>query len=125
MGSMEFFAYHNREIEERRAGQHAPLGALLSGPKKDLVITRRMLESPGRTPIYGWFDAEAKPIQALSLVHDDRYVDYAHGIRLVYRKMTVDDQDRDVLEVLAERELAPLISDEGSFDLRVVWARDW
>ncbi len=125
MGSVDYFAFHNHEIEVRRAAMGASLGALLSGPKKDLVITRRMLEQPGRTPIYGWFSGDGRAVQALSIVHDDRYVDYAHGVRLVVRGMTVGGAPRDLLDVLADRELAPLVSDEGATDLRVLWERDW
>ena len=125
MGSLDYFVFHNQKIEQRRAALGADLGALLSGPKKDVVITRRMLEVPGRTPIYGWFGGDGHPVQPLSLVHDDRYADYAHGIRLVMRGMTVDGVPRDLLDVLADRELAPLVSDEGAADLRVLWERDW
>ncbi|MBK6515510.1 MAG: hypothetical protein IPM79_04940 [Polyangiaceae bacterium] len=125
MGSLDYFVFHNQKIEQRRAALGADLGALLSGPKKDVVITRRMLEVPGRTPIYGWFGGDGHAVQPLSLVHDDRYADYAHGIRLVLRGMTVDGAPRDLLDVLADRELAPLVSDEGAADLRVLWERDW
>ena len=125
MGSIEYLARHNKVIEERRLATGIPLGALLSGPKKDLVITRRTLETPGRTPIYGWFAEDGSAIQSLSLVHDDRYADYAHGVRLVDAEMVVNDEPRPLLDVLADREQAALISREGPYDLRASWAKGW
>lgn len=125
MTSVEYFVAHHAAIEERRRAAHAHLGELVSGPKKDLVISKRALSEPRRTAIYGWFTDDGGPIQALSLVHDDRYVDYAHGIRLVRGDMEIDGRSVPVLDVLADRDLAPLISDEGSFDLRRVWEKGW
>jgi len=125
MGSMSYFARHQLMIEERRLTAEVPLGALLSGPKKDIVITRRMLETPGRTPIYGWFGEDGAAIQNLSLVHDDRYVDYAHGVRLVDGEVLVNGRPRPLLDVLADRDQAALLSEEGAYDLRVLWAKGW
>lgn len=125
MASVSYYLAHNQTIEERRKAQHHVLGTLLSGPKKDLVVTIRMLETSHRTPIYGWFNEDGSPIQALSLVHDDRYVDYAHGIRLVDSEMEVDGVRRELLDVLASRNEAALVSDEGAYDLRTVWEKGW
>jgi len=125
MGSIEYFAAHHAAIEERRAASGAGLGELVSGPKKDLVISKRSLSEAGRTAIYGWFTDEGAPIQTLSLVHDDRYVDYAHGVRLVLREMEADGRPVDLLDALADRDVAGLVSDEGSFDLRTGWERGW
>ena len=33
-------------------------GELVAGCKKDIVISKRMLETPGRTTIYGWMLAD-------------------------------------------------------------------
>ncbi len=125
MTGVSYFVEHHRIIEERRVAAAQPLGALLSGPKKDLVITSRMLSTPRRTPIYGWFNADGSVIQELSLVHDDHYSDYAHGVRLISQTMEVAGEERLLLDVLATREVAPLISGEGSFDLRFVWQKGW
>lgn len=125
MGTMDYFARHNALIEARRDAVDVAVGRLVSGPKKDLVITRRMLEIPGRTAIYGWFSGDGEAIQPLSLVHDDRYVDYAHGVRFVDETMLVGGEERSILDVLADPEAAPLLSDEGAFDLRVLWSRGW
>lgn len=125
MGSVAYFVSHHRAIEAERAAQQAPLGALVSGPKKDVVISGRMLSLPGHTGIYGWFRGDGRAIQPLSFVHDDKYVDYAHGVRLVDGEMEVEGMRRPLLDVLAERGVAALISDEGHYDLRFVWAKGW
>jgi len=125
MASAEYFRDHNRTIEERRKKHGHVLGTLLSGPKKDLVISIRMLETPRRTPIYGWFNDDGTVIQTLSLLHDDHYVDYAHGIRLVDAEMEVAGKPAHLLDVLATRAKAPLISNEGFYDLRFVWEKGW
>jgi hypothetical protein len=121
MGSIEYFAAHHAAIEGRRRATGASLGDLVSGPKKDLVLSKRSLSEPGRTAIYGWFTDDGQPIQALSLVHDDKYVDYAHGVRLVLTAMEAGGESVEVLDALADPERAPLVSDEGSFDLRPGW----
>ncbi len=123
MGTNPYLTTHNAAIEERRRASGVALGALIAGCKKDVVLSSRMLENPGRTPIYGWFRASGEVIQPLSLVHDDRHVDYAHGIRFVDRRVEVDGRDMDFFDVLRSRELAKLISDEGAFDLGTAWDR--
>jgi hypothetical protein len=115
MASSELFAAHSREIEERRAALGCPAGSLVAGPKKDLVITAREAQQPGRLAIYGWFHGDGTPIQPLSLLHSDKYVDFSHGIRLVADEMTLDGRARSVFEVLADPGLAALLSDEGAF----------
>jgi hypothetical protein len=114
---------HHEVIEGRRAKAGIAIGELIAGCKKDIVVSKRMLSEPGRTPIYGWFLANKEPVQGLSLVHDDRFADYVQGIRLVDRRVVVDGKEIDYLDLLADPELAPLVSDEGAFDLSVVWEK--
>lgn len=109
--TVETFIEHNRIIEEQRAGRR--LGALVAGIKKDVVITNRLQERPHRVAIYGWHLLDGKPIQPLTTVHVDWYVDYSHGIRLVKRQMTVDGEKRDLWDVLKDPDLCFLVSDEG------------
>ncbi|HEY3266311.1 MAG TPA: hypothetical protein VGM37_05250 [Armatimonadota bacterium] len=106
------FVQHNAIIEGQRAGK--PLGALVCGIKKDVVLTGRLKENPRRVAIYGWRLPDGMPIQPLTTVHKDTYVDYSHGIRLIDRRITVDGIPRDMLDVLAAKHLWPLLSDEGS-----------
>ncbi|HEX4607336.1 MAG TPA: hypothetical protein VH092_03945, partial [Urbifossiella sp.] len=105
------FLRHNALIEEQRAGH--PLGALVAGVKKDIVVTNRLAERPGRVAIYGWHKPDGAPIQPLTTVHGAGYVDYSHGVRLMQRTVLVDGAARDVRQVLYAAGLHGLLSDEG------------
>lgn len=105
------FFRHHEMIEAQREGQ--PLGLLIGGIKKDVVITPLLADHPGKVAIYGWHQLDGTPIQPLYLGHVDWYVDYSHGIRLVRQQMFVDGVEMSVAEVLADPELHVLLSDEG------------
>jgi hypothetical protein len=115
MASTELYVSHSREIDERRGAAGCALGALTAGPKKDLVMSAREREEPGRLAIYGWFTAAGAVIQPLSLRHSEEYVDFSHGVRLVHANMLVRGEKRSVIDVLASKDLAHLVSDEGAF----------
>jgi len=105
------FASHHDLIEKQRTGKE--LGALVVGTKKDVVVTNRLGEKPNRVAIYGWHRLDGTPIQPLTIVHRDTYVDYSHGVRLIKRAVTVDGKPRDVRHVLHAADLCGLLSDEG------------
>ncbi|HPM23233.1 MAG TPA: hypothetical protein PLP66_04970 [Phycisphaerae bacterium] len=105
------FYRHHQIIEGQRAGQ--PLGLLVGGIKKDVVITPLLASNPGKVAIYGWHQLNGVPIQPLYLGHVDWYVDYSHGIRLVSQTMIVDGVETTVAAVLADPNLCVLLSDEG------------
>jgi len=109
--AVETFTQHNEIIEGQRAWK--PLGALVAGIKKDVVITNMLLEKPDHVAIYGWHKLDGIPIQPLTTVHINWYVDYSHGIRLVKRSMLVDGNPRDIRDILADPDLCILLSDEG------------
>jgi len=67
--------------------------------------------------IYGWHRLDGLPIQPLTTVHVNTYVDYSHGARLVSRRVLVDGRDRDLGELLQDPNLAPLLSDEGALQV--------
>ena len=91
MTSTEYYRTHNTMIEKQSQTRLASrLGALVSGHKKDVVLTNRLITHPGQIAIYGWHRAKATPIQPLSTVHGAGYADYSHGIRLV----SEDSDDR-------------------------------
>lgn len=122
--NLESFAKHSVSIDQQIAALGNPPG-LLGGHKKDVVVSNRT--GAGKEMIYGWYAAAplagislytdskgAKYIQPLSDIHDDGYVDYSHGIRLVYGTMTVDGREMPTASVYADTSLAPLVSDEGA-----------
>lgn len=53
-----------------------------------------------------------KPIQPLYMGHVNWYVDYSHGIRLVYRTIYVDKKPMDYIDVLKNKTLKDLLCDE-------------
>jgi hypothetical protein len=115
MITVPIFKQHNEIVRQQRAAflKKFPLGALTAGDKKDLVISARLAESPGKVAIYGWHQTNGLPIQPLYLGHAASWADYSHGIRLVQTKMIVNGESKTVAEVLANPNLAELISDEG------------
>ena len=113
MRSTAYLLRHNEMIRTQRAARGAQLGALTAGNKKDLVLTPRLWQNPGRVAIYGWHRAAGAPIQPLSTVHGASYADYSHGIRLVSEFVYVNGVQRALADVLADPRLAGLLSDEG------------
>jgi hypothetical protein len=115
MTSMPVFAQHNVIVRTQRLARvkEHPLGALVAGHKKDVVISARLAAAPGKVAIYGWHQTNGIPIQPLYTGHTAAWVDYSHGIRLVQQSAIVDGATRTVGEVLADPTLAPLFSDEG------------
>jgi hypothetical protein len=108
------FVAHNAIIQEQLAGKRR--GALVAGDKKDVVLSNRLNEQPHRVAIYGWHKLDGKPIQPLTIVHGNGYVDYSHGIRLVKREVLIDGKPQDIDEVLKDSSLCGLLSDEGPID---------
>ena len=124
MRSTEYYRLHNQKIDLQSRMLGIMAGALVSGDKKDIVLTNLLERNPGRIAIYGWHRLTGLPIQPLSTVHGACYEDYSHGVRLVSERMLVDGESRSIYDVLADRQLAPLLSDEGPLpDARELMAR--
>jgi hypothetical protein len=105
------FLEHHRIVEQQRAGK--PLGLLITGVKKDIVLSPRIFEQPQRLAIYGWRQLNGEPIQPLTIVHWNRYVDYSHGVRLVRDRVQIDGRRQKITALLADPNRCPLVSDEG------------
>jgi len=108
--SVKTFLEYNAIIEVQRGGK--PLGLLVAGNKKDVVQSVRLLEKPNRVAIYGWHKLDGTPIQPLTIVHRDTYVDYSHGIRLIKQTLLVDGKPTTLTAVLADPKLKTLLTDE-------------
>lgn len=113
MMSNDYYQRHQNAIEGQRRDRGGELGDLTSGHKKDIVISNALDRHPDRVAIYGWHQQNGRAIQPLSTVHERSYADYSHGARLISGTMVVDGVERPVAEVLADPNLAPLLSDEG------------
>lgn len=126
MASTDYFVRHNATVEaqlaRRGAGPGAGLGALVSGHKKDLVITNRLSRVAGRVAIYGWHRANGQPIQPLSTVHGQNYADYSHGVRLISRTAFLNGRAVDLRDLLADGRYAGLLTGEGPIATRILLA---
>ena len=105
---------HHLIIEGQRKGRRG----LIAGIKKDVVISSKVSRDPrpNRVAIYGWHRLDGKPIQPLYTGHVDWYVDYSHGIRLVWRRLKVDGRWMDYTEVLIHPLYRRLLCDEEYCD---------
>jgi hypothetical protein len=108
------FVEHNKIIEDERGGK--PLGLLTTGVKKDIVLTPRIFEKPQRLAIYGWRQLDGTPIQPLTIVHWNQYVDYSHGVRLIRDTLTADGEKLKIAELLEDPNRCGLVSDEKPMD---------
>ena len=115
MTTVPVFLDHARTVLTQRSASLSqfPLGALVAGDKKDIVVCAALSESPGKVAIYGWHTSVGKPIQPLYLGHVATWADYSHGTRLVCKTMDVDGHRIPIEKVLANPKLSALISNEG------------
>ena len=118
MRSTAYYLEHNRKINRQRLSLGCPLGTLVSGHKKDVVLTNRLARNRDKVAIYGWHNLSGNPIQSLTTIHGARYVDYSHGIRLVSSIVLLNGKPSSIYEILEDPKLASLLSDEGA--IRVV-----
>jgi hypothetical protein len=115
MTTVPLFTNHNAIVKNQRA-EHLkdfPLGMLVAGHQKDIVISARLAGAPGKVAIYGWHQANGMPIQPLYLGHAATWVDYSQCTRLIQNAMTVNGTNTAIAEVLANAEMSGLLSDEG------------
>jgi hypothetical protein len=117
MSSTEYYRLHNKMIDRQSQARNFPLSALVSGHKKDVVLSNHLSTKPNRIAIYGWHRAASVPIQPLSTVHGAGYADYSHGIRLIGRVAIIEGKLRSVHDILRDSELSNLLSDEGAIRL--------
>jgi hypothetical protein len=117
MRSTAYYRTHNGMVGSQLRGRAIPIGALIAGDKKDLVLTNELRTTPGHVAIYGWHVSSGHPIQPLSLWHGAHYADYSHGVRLVSQIVLVNGMIRSLYDVLADPRLAPIVSDEGPIPL--------
>lgn len=112
--SAVIFRHHHLIIEGQRKGRKG----LIAGIKKDVVLSGKVSRDtrPNRVAIYGWHKPDGKPIQPLYTGHVNWYVDYSHGIRLVYRRIRVDGRWMDYTEVLQHPVYKALLCDEEVCD---------
>ena len=113
MSSTSYLLKHNQTLDQQRDRTGQPLSELTAGHKKDLVLSNRLRSKPGSVAIYGWHRTNGVPIQPLSTVHGAEYADYSHGVRLVSQTAYVNGEPRALVEIMRDRDLSKLVSNEG------------
>jgi hypothetical protein len=119
MRSTDYYRLHNEIIDQQAQTRNIPVGELVSGDKKDVVITNLLAAKPDRIAIYGWHRSTGDPIQPLSTVHGAHYADFSHGIRLVSDVAILNGELRSIYAILQDSSLAKVLSDEGP--IRRIW----
>jgi hypothetical protein len=107
--------WHHHLIVE---GQRKSRKGLIAGIQKDVVISGKISRDPktDRVAIYGWHKLDGTPIQPLYTGHIYWWVDYSQGIRLIYRKIKVQNKWMDYIDVLKDPVLQKVLCDEEYCD---------
>lgn len=113
MVTIPIFVRHDSIINKAHKKIKSYSCPLSAGHKKDIVISNRITEEPGRLFIYGWHYQNGEPIQPLSAAHSINYVDYSHGVRLIRDEVLVDRQLYSLRKLLQDPILYKLFSDES------------
>ncbi|MBP9582812.1 MAG: hypothetical protein KBE38_11690, partial [Ignavibacterium sp.] len=109
------FIVHNQAIPNQFITAKGILGQLTGGIKKDIVLSNLIADSSrqNNVVIYGWHKKNGSPIQPLTNIHKNYYVDYSHGVRLLSGEMIIDGKTFDIRTILQDPILYKLISDEN------------
>ncbi|MGE5258713.1 MAG: hypothetical protein ACM3KE_18720 [Hyphomicrobiales bacterium] len=113
MSSTSYYRAHDQKIKKQGLVNGIAPGELVSGHKKDVVITNRLVQKQDKIAIYGWHQFAGAPIQPLSTVHGSNYADYSHGIRLISDTIWIEGKFQSIYKVLEDPELAKVLSAEG------------
>ena len=108
------FIEHNDVVQMQLDSNDCIIGDLIAGHKKD-IVTSTLIYDPRRVDhvaIYGWHRLDGTPIQPLTNIHINWYVDYSHGIRLINSEIFVDGFPKDIRDVWSDSVLYKLVSDE-------------
>ncbi len=110
----ETFLRHQSMIQAQLDSLSAGTAPFMAGHKKDVVISTLAGDTtrPHHVILYGWHQPDGTPIQPLTNIHKNSYVDYSHGIRLVCRIVLVDGVPMDLHDLLQDAVLFRLFSDE-------------
>ncbi|MDL5514644.1 hypothetical protein QSE00_22725 [Arenibacter sp. M-2] len=100
--------------QRKKALDQAPMGVLVAGHKKDVIISNKIYKNPSPpVVIYGWHYQNGTPIQPVYAGHSETYADYSHGIRLVQDSALINNKVQLITTVLQDVDRYSLFSDEG------------
>ncbi|MBA4147458.1 MAG: immunoglobulin domain-containing protein [Verrucomicrobia bacterium] len=120
MVTVPVFIDHNNTVRGQRfavTNTH-PLGTLVGGDKKDVIISGRIYTAFANASItkpvviYGWHQLNGTPIQGVYNGHEETYADYSHGVRLVQMGIIFNGQPNTVTNILTNPNLAGVISND-------------
>lgn len=112
--TVQKFKEHNDQIDRQISEAGGRKGQLVAGIKKDVILSRDIALKPGKVVIYGWHNPGGKPIQPVYSGHIWWYVDYSHGIRLVNNQVIIDGKPALLSEILQDKMLYRIFSNENS-----------
>jgi len=112
---VEKFIEHNSDIQAQFNAAGGALGQLVGGIKKDVVLSNKITDPsrPNHVVIYGWHWLNGTPIQPLTNIHINTYVDYSHGIRFLDSDIIIDGDSTTVQAILQDDTLYKILSDES------------
>lgn len=112
------FIAHNDSVRSLRAPLlfQFPLGSLVAGTKKDIIVHQKVYAElrpnrPKPVVIYGWHKLTGEPIQPPNNWHQETYVDYSHGVRLVQKRGKINGADISLVDILQDETYYILIGD--------------
>lgn len=105
---------HSKIIQAQIKASGKEPGIFVAGTKKDIVISSKLADQKRthHVTIYGWHRLDGKPIQPVTNVHIDIYVDYSHGARLISNRVLIDGKEYNYRDVLKDNVLHKLLSYE-------------
>ncbi|MFN8239386.1 MAG: hypothetical protein U0X39_01385 [Bacteroidales bacterium] len=110
--TVEKFWEHNVKINTQVSELGGHPGMLVAGIKKDIILSEKMADRPGKVVIYGWHRNDGRPIQPVYAGHVSWYVDYSHGIRFINNQVKVDGKLMLLSDILVDPLLFTIFSDE-------------
>ncbi len=117
------FEEHNSQIEKQLREAEGHYGQLVAGIKKDVVLSSRLANQPGKVVIYGWHKPDGNPIQPVYSGHVFWYVDYSHGIRFINNQVLIDGKPVLFTDVLQDPVLYKIFSNEDTPMRQVIYIR--
>ncbi|MDP1676326.1 MAG: hypothetical protein Q8L88_05615 [Bacteroidota bacterium] len=118
MTTVSRFIQHNDSVQLLRKTlvDRFPLGSLVAGTKKDIIIHQKIYSElkpnrPKPVVIYGWHKLNGEAIQPPNNWHQETYVDYSHGVRLVQKMGKINGADISLVDILQDETYHVLISD--------------
>lgn len=118
MTTVPRFWQHNDSVKALRTPLLGiyPLGSLVGGTKKDIIIDKKIYSwlkasVPKPVVIYGWHQLNGSPIQPTYNGHEETYVDYSHGVRLVQRMAKVNGAEISLIDIVQDPTYYSLVAD--------------